>query len=72
MCEIKIPYYVLENTEAATGVVLQKKLFLKISQNSQACNLIKKILWHRCLPVKGYDEYSTKLAKLFKLTDTYF
>ena len=29
---------------------MRKKVFLEISQNSQACNFIKK-LWHRCFPV---------------------
>ena len=52
-----------QSSEAATGGVLWKKLFLKISQNSQenTCTwgsfliklltLVKKRLWHRCFPV---------------------
>ena len=51
---------ILVPTEATTGVILEEKLFLGISQNSQestcarvseACNFIKKRLWHRCFPV---------------------
>ena len=51
-----------EGTEAATGGVLQKKVSLKISQNSQentcarvsflrSATLLKKRLWHRLFPV---------------------
>ena len=48
------PYYQL--TEAATRGVLCKRVFLKISQNSQenTCarvSFLKKRLWHRCFPV---------------------
>ena len=51
---------ILVPTEAATGVILEEELFLGISQNSQestcarvseACNFIKKRLWHRCFPM---------------------
>ena len=48
--------------KAATGSVLSKKMFLKISQNSQEntyvrvsfltkSTLLKNILWQRCFPV---------------------
>ena len=42
-------------TEAATGGVLQKKVFLEILQNSQEiicwpAALLKKRLCHRCFP----------------------
>ena len=47
-------------SEAATGGVVYKKVFLKISQNSQEttwepglrpATLLKKRLWHTCFPV---------------------
>ena len=47
-----------QNTEAATRGVLWKKVFLKISQNSQENTgvrvsflILKKRLWYRCFPV---------------------
>ena len=56
-------------TEAATGGVLYKKVFLKISQNSQKSTCVRvsfliscraqaeKRLWHRCFPV-GFVKFS--------------
>ena len=38
--------------EAASGDVLEK-VFLEILKNSQPATLLKKTLWHRCLPVTG-------------------
>ena len=51
----------IEIAEAARGGVLEKKVFLRISQNSQEntcarvsglrpATLLKKRLWHRCFP----------------------
>ena len=48
-------YYYVENSEAVVQRCSVKKVFLEISQNSQentcACTLLKKRLWHRCFPV---------------------
>ena len=52
-----IPIFYLSSSETATGGVLWKKVFLKISQNSQkntcatVAFLIKKRPWHRCFRV---------------------
>ena len=62
-CEFNL--VIMVNTEAATGGVLFKKVFLEISQNSQEnicvrvsflikkrpAHLLKKRPWHRCFPV---------------------
>ena len=58
----------IEKTRAATGGVLLKKVFLKISKNSQEntyawglrpATLIKKRIWHRCIPVNFAKFLST-------------
>ena len=41
----------LRKSEAATISVLYKKVFLKISQNSQACNFVKKETLTQGFPV---------------------
>ena len=65
-------------TEAATGGVLCKQVFLKISQNSQQSNcawvsfltkwqpatLLKKRLWHMCFPVNSAKFLTTPLLLL--------
>ena len=47
--------FILFSEAATRGGVLLKKVFLVIWQNSrktpEACNFIKKRLWHRCFPV---------------------
>ena len=54
-CQIFFMEVTLENIEAATRGVLYRKLFLKISQNSQETpvpeSLFKSSCRHRCFPV---------------------
>ena len=59
----KYSFFTVKTWEAVTGGVLQKKVFLEISQNSQenTCArgvnrvagppLLKERLWHMCYPV---------------------
>ena len=62
-------YVAMVVSEAATGGVLLKKMFLKISQNSKenTCAsvsfLIKKGLWHRCFPVNFAKYLRTPFLK---------
>ena len=60
--------FILFSEAATRGGVLLKKVFLVIWQNSrktpEACNFIKKRLWHRCFPV-----YFAKFLKTPFLTE---
>ena len=71
--------FCLQTAEAATGGVLLRKIFLKISQISkayelespfnkvaglQACIFIKKKLQHRCFPVKFAKVLRTPILKI--------
>ena len=47
----KITFREREKEEAATGGVLQEKVFLETSQISRPATLLKKRLWRRYFPV---------------------